>query len=344
MKVLTLFKTGWRVSLFPVFLFVCGLISGLLLQYDFSKTNPRKYAMSRSGGYTYINPLLTCDYSEDTEYVPYAPLKKSLQKMADDLIQQGAATRVSVYVRDMDRGNWTGVRSDDTFMPASLMKVPLLISLVKESSERPTFTSQKILLAGKDDINQQESIRSSNDLSLGSTYSLDTLINALIKQSDNNAARELLSVIPTSSLDDVFNEFNVSAPPTDASETMSPKQYMRFFRILYNASYLNRPESQRALTLLTKTSYDAGIPAGLPVGTVVAHKFGERTVREKNLKTAEITTIKNELHDCGIVYYARHPYGVCIMTEGKDMATLQNIIAQLSRAVYDAANAGILDK
>jgi hypothetical protein len=39
-------------------------------------------------------------------------------------------------------------------------------------------------------------------------------------------------------------------------------------------------------------------------------------------------------HDCGIVYYPKHPYLLCVMTQGQDPETLENAIAEISKFTY----------
>jgi hypothetical protein len=56
----------------------------------------------------------------------------------------------------------------------------------------------------------------------------------------------------------------------------------------------------------------------------VAHKFGERTL-EKGTQ---------HFHDCGIVYYPRHPYLLCVMTQGRDIEAQSRAIASISTFVF----------
>jgi beta-lactamase class A len=64
-----------------------------------------------------------------------------------------------------------------------------------------------------------------------------------------------------------------------------------------------------------------GIPAGLPAGTVVAHKTGE------------ITRIH---HDAAIVYGPR-PYVLVVLVRGvPERRTSAALIASIARAVHDA--------
>jgi hypothetical protein len=43
-----------------------------------------------------------------------------------------------------------------------------------------------------------------------------------------------------------------------------------------------------------------------------------------------------ELSDCGVVYYPKHPYLLCVMTSAKDIPTASTVIANISRIAYSA--------
>ena len=105
-----------------------------------------------------------------------------------------------------------------------------------------------------------------------------------------------------------------------------------FYRILFNASYLNRADSEEVLKILSNTTYRNGIPAGVPENVLVAHKFGERypTNVENNSQLHML-----QLHDCGIIYYPKRPYILCIMTRGDNLETQQTVIAHISSFIYE---------
>jgi hypothetical protein len=62
----------------------------------------------------------------------------------------------------------------------------------------------------------------------------------------------------------------------------------------------------------------------------VAHKFAERS---------DPQTGEKQLHDCGIVYYPRHPYLLCVMTKGPGFEGLAGVVARVSRMVYSEVDA-----
>ncbi len=301
---------------------------------------PTGESATREGGFAFVNPLLSCDIAEDIEYPGFSALKSNLTRTVQSLIAAGDAKRISVYFRAMDSGAWTGVNQDDTFAPASLMKVPMLIAYLQSSETDPTLLSKSLFVPSASDQNAEETITSKNALALGQSYSIDKLLSAMIQSSDNNAASALNQAVATTSINSTYEQFDIPSA-SETNETMSPKIYMRIFRILYNASYLWRAKSQTALQLLSQTEFNQGIVAGVPAGTVVAHKFGERTI-ETGASTATATVEKRELHDCGIVYYAGSPYGICVMTEGTNFTDLETVIAKISAVTYNAVNQGIL--
>ncbi len=299
-------------------------------------------AITREGGYQYVNPLLSCDISENTEYGAFASLESALTAQIQGLIRQGKAKRISVYFRDMNYGAWTGVNADDIYIPASLLKVPLVVAYEREFQADASLRNKEVLLSSTTDNNAEEYIKSANDLPLGRSYSVETLMEALVRGSDNNAASVLNALVATETLNDVYNQFGIPGVSDQNTDIMSPKEYMRLFRILYNASYLPRESSQSVLKLLSETDFNGGIVAGVPAGMPVAHKFGERTIHAVNPTTKQQSVVTQEFHDCGIVYYPHSPYGICIMTEGVSFPDLESVIAALSQTAYSAVDAGLL--
>src|SRR5207248_2823209 len=115
-------------------------------------------------------------------------------------------------------------------------------------------------------------------------------------------------------LNAVYQNFEIPVPGAlTPNPQVSVVTYSSFFRVLYNASYLTRDDSQKALALLAGVDYKDGLVAGVPASVPIAHKFGER-------ETTGDTT--KQLNDCGIVYYPSHPYLLCVMTRGDSMPVL----------------------
>jgi beta-lactamase class A len=76
--------------------------------------------------------------------------------------------------------------------------------------------------------------------------------------------------------------------------------------------------------MLTEVDFRDGIIAKIPPDIKVAHKFGERGLKNSV-----------QIHDCGIVYAPNYPYLICIMTRGSNMAENEELIAETSRIVFE---------
>ena len=137
-------------------------------------------------------------------------------------------------------------------------------------------------------------------------------------------------------MSEVYTDLGLPLPSDGPNpQDLSAKLYAYFFRVLYNATYLDREYSQKALELLDHSDFSAGIQAGLPTGTNAAQKFGERTIYDQSN-----ALVGRELHDCGIVYKKDSPFLLCIMTRSNTASfdTLAKDIADVSALVYKNIN------
>ena len=157
----------------------------------------------------------------------------------------------------------------------------------------------------------------------------------MIIKSYNGAMDLLIEHLGLSYLNEVFSDFGVQLP-NEKSYRISPKEYSFFFRRLRNTTFLTREFSAKALDILSKVEFKNGIAGGVPKGITIAHKFGERGIRNNG----EVAGA--ELHDCGIIYVPGNPYLVCIMTKGYNIKELEDIISKVSSVIFK--NFEMLDK
>lgn len=279
----------------------------------------------------FTNPLLLCDTAVPPQTKEFRDLKNKIQDMVGSYKEQGVLKRASMYYRDLDSGSWVGVNEDDHYSPASLLKVPTMVALLKYAEENPSTLNKEILYDGSFDDNRAESIKPLKVIESGKSYTEEELIARMVGYSDNNATRLLDQNIDPSFQGKVYTDLGIDTPSLQGPvDFMSAKSYSYFFRILYNASYLSHEMSEKVLAILSLSDFPQGITGGLPQGITVAQKFGERVVYLKN----NPNPVTKELHDCGVIYYPEHPYLLCVMTEGNDLDKLAGFIKDVSSTVY----------
>jgi len=265
--------------------------------------------------------LLSCsDFNDASEHEIENKLTDSINRS----IKNGKITYASVYFRDLNNGPWIGINESEEFTPASLLKVPLMIAYLKIAENYPTVLDEELLIVDNSDTLSQNIIPL-RTVENGKSYKVSDLIEYMIVYSDNKAANTLLSHIDVESLNAVYEDLGIKTPDVNDSENfMSVRDYASFFRILYNASYLNREMSEKALSILTNSQFNLGLSAGVPPQIDVAHKFGERVLLEGK-----------QLHDCGIIYKVDKPYLLCIMTRGTNFIGMGETIKTISETVYN---------
>lgn len=278
----------------------------------------------RQEGYRLVHPLLDCELSEGA-LGNVLPSKQRLRELVDRSLLAGRAAHISVYYRDLNNGPWFGIHPETKFAPASLLKVPLLIAHLKHAESDPGVLGRRVP-AEPSPIHRTQLIPPAKRLEMGKPYSVEDYLRHMIRYSDNDATYLLLRHADPKALEATYRDLRIEAPHAKTPEDwITVHEYASFFRTLFNASYLNREMSEKALQYLTETDFKEGIVAGVPPGAVVAHKFGERMNADRPIK---------QIHDCGIVYYPGNPYLLCVMTQGRDVPALIRVIREVSALAY----------
>lgn len=323
-----------RYSLFTVLVLV-GVGIGILLRPYLFPEIPETYKQRRSGGNEYINPLIDFETVESTRIKEILDLEEKLEKYAWDKTltpQKSKVSHISIYLKDLNSGGWIGVNEEEEFTPASLLKLPLMIAAYKVAESTPGYLERSIVYE-KEPSEVEQITMPTQSLEEGKEYTLEELIRRVIIYSDNAALQAIEKLIDYPDVEKVYDDLGVKNPyEYEMIDLMTVKSYASFFRILYNASYLNKDMSTKALKLLSETNYDKGISAGIPNNIQIADKFGEREY------TGGFPYENKQLHNCGVIYHPTKPYILCVMTRGGNFEALQNTLKEVSNIVYNTVN------
>ncbi len=309
-----------------------GIVIGWHGRSKFLSSKFRPQALRESSGFHFINPLLLCDANERLEFIEMKPLNDALERLVASEVRAGHINIASIYFRNLTSGDWVMVNETERYNPASLIKVPLLIAYLKLSEGHSSLLGESITVPTGPDPNIGQEIKPEQTITPGRTYPITELLNRMIVYSDNQAALVLYDHLNQNSLRDVYADLGVPFPDPkkkQAFDFMTVNIYGRFFRVLYNGTYLWRSLSDQALRILSQSSFQGGLVAGLPKGITVAHKFGLLTLAKNGVPYGR------ELHDCGIIYAPFHPYLLCVMTRGTaDLKQMEQAIGNISQFVY----------
>ncbi len=284
-----------------------------------------------------INPLVEYEISSSVYTKELRLFREKVQEEIESQQKNGNITQMASYFRSLNDGPWFGVNEDVSFFPASLLKVPIMISFFKQAETNPDILKKEIPYDESykqkfGDANEGSFFKPEKSIEFGKTYTIQELIKYMIIYSDKNAKNLLLlNLGDVNNLLSVYTDLGLGTQPELQGEgdIISVHEYSTFLRVLYNASYLSKDYSKQALELLVEAKFPLGLSAEIPKDVKIANKFGEYTNPNNNTK---------QLHDCGIIYYPKNPYILCIMTRGNDFGKMADAIASISKIVYQEVN------
>jgi beta-lactamase class A len=269
------------------------------------------------------------------------PLEQSLREAI-----AAAGAEAAVAWRTLDGRRQLFIDADTSFHAASTMKVPVMIALYEQARAGALSLDEPLVVKTRfssivdgSPYELTEAVDSDEAIyrTVGGTHSLRDLCQAMIAVSSNLAANLLIERIGVEHIRRTVSRLDADrdggvqvlrgvedgkAFAQGLNNTTTARGLLTLFERLAHGTAVD-PAADAAMTeMLAAQTFTAGIPAGLPAGTRVAHKTGS------------ITRIN---HDAGIVYAAR-PYVLVVLTRGlEDRKASAALIAAISHIVYRAS-------
>ncbi|MEO8087744.1 MAG: serine hydrolase [Bacteroidota bacterium] len=323
-----------------IFLIATGLLS--LIIYHLYDTAPsakiemqqgiapqgpdKKIEQVRLQDYELTKPLLMTEVMDESPDMK--ELKRALGFEINTMKSNGTINDASVYVRKLNVGEWTSVNSSTEYAPGSIIKIAALITYLKMSEQNPKLLNKEFLFQGRKKGVPNQTFND-DAMVAGKSYSAKELLTRVIVNSDNDATLIINESLDLDAFKKLFTDLEIAEPDIhDRNFKIDVSDLSKFLRILYNATYLNKDNSEYALSLLSKSTFTKGIVSGLPADTRIAHKFGETG-----------TPTEAQLHETAIVYIANSPYLITIMTRGNKVQLLPEALSNLSRITYESMKA-----
>lgn len=259
------------------------------------------------------------------------PFRYKVAALIDEQLEGEEASFVSVYFRDLDSGNWFGIRENEPFSPENQLKIPLMIAYFKWAETNPLVLRKKILFSAGGTAPEPQLLRPPANLEPGRPYTVNDLIFRMVAYSDNDASALLAANLPPVHLRRIYKDLYMNYDPSKGEDVVSLSAYASFFRVLFNTSYLSEEMSEKALRYLSRASFRRGMAAGVPADVDVARKAGERTLPPDGAGRQEALF---QLHELGIIYHPARPFLLGITARGSDPELLAGAIRDITRLIY----------
>lgn len=267
---------------------------------------------------------------------PIADVRRDIEGL---IATSGAEVAVAWRPLDARPGEELLLNADMRFHAASTMKVPVMIELFRQVEAGQKRLDDTVIVT-----NQFTSIHDGTPYTLsasedsdgeiykamGKPLSYRALVEAAITVSSNLATNILIEHLGAANVQATVDRMGASgmqvlrgvedqkAFDAGKNNTTDARGLLTLFEAIGRGQAVSARASAQMTEILKRQRFQAGIPAGLPPGTVVAHKTGS------------ITRIR---HDAGIVYGSR-PYVLVVLVRGiQESKVADALIADISRVV-----------
>jgi beta-lactamase class A len=267
-------------------------------------------------------------------------LSAAVPKIQQIIQKSGADVAVGFQMLD-GSAEWFS-NADESFHAASTMKIPVLIDLfhqvhdgklklddtlaVKNEFHSIVDGSVYTLSASDDseaDLYKAEGQRRSlaQLCELMITVSSNLATNLLIEKLGVDHIRATVSNLHADGMNVLRGVEDGKAFEKGLNNTTTARGLLILLDAIARGKAVDAESSRQMVAILKRQKFNEGIPAGLPPGTIVAHKTGD------------ITKIH---HDAAIVYAPR-PFVLVILVRGiADQKVSEALMAQIAAQIYQA--------
>ena len=251
--------------------------------------------------------------SAETTKVNVVKDYKKLKSELENYIK-GFQGQYGVCFIDLDNGSEFGINASDAYIAASTVKVPINLYLFKKIEDGSINPTDTMVYQAKDKEGGTGYIQTKK---LGSKYTIRELSKLSIQVSDNVAVNMLIRLIGKQNYKDFMKQMGGQVV-TDKNISC-PKDMAVYLKNVYAFNKSNPTLGGELIGYLENTVFNDRIPKLLPKDIKVAHKIGNQVAA---------------IHDVGIVY-AEKPYIIAVMSKNASEAEGYNVIANISKKVYD---------
>jgi beta-lactamase class A len=152
-------------------------------------------------------------------------------------------------------------------------------------------------------------------------YTSGFQIKEMIQDSDNDSWSLIMDAVGLSELQAFASSIGVDYDPK--VNTLTPTEMAGILANLYTGKLLNQQDTAELLSYMQNTNYETLIPAAVPAGISVFHKYG---------------LLDDELHDASILAKGDSAFAFVVYTKGQDETDIPartELFHQLTQAVVN---------
>lgn len=225
----------------------------------------------------------------------------------------------SVVVADYQSPLRVDINDTVIYTAASVNKIPILAALYYYAQAGEIDLDRVITLQAADILDYGTGTMRYDEP--GTTYSIRTIAQLMIKKSDNTAAYILTNhIVGAEKIQSLLASWGLTQTDIVNNKT-SNRDIAILMQKIYSGNAVNQAYTQEMLGYMKDTDFEDRLPALLPEGVTVYHKIG---------------TEERVIHDAGVVTDGKTTYYIgAFVGEVTNEQEAVALIAQISKLVYE---------
>jgi beta-lactamase class A len=277
-------------------------------------------------------------------------LKPSFLTQLKPLVKKFSGT-VGVYAERLDTGATLAFNADETFLTASVVKLPVLFELFRQVKNKTVSLDQRIALRDADKVIGSGVLK---ELRAGVRFTIYDLVFLMMSISDNTAANMVTDLVGRANVNRTLKRLglqtsrvtgNILVDQTHNTDTptgkgerapTTPREMAQLLKVIQARKILGADYSQQIIEILKRADTTSTIARGLPYAEMRPEEGEPRIIVAH--KTGSLRGVRNNV---GLVYTPQFNYVIAMMSKDcKDMRwTPDNeasiLLGEISRIVYE---------
>jgi beta-lactamase class A len=277
-------------------------------------------------------------------------LTPSFPTQLKPLIKKFSGT-FGVYAERLDTGSVLAYNADETFLTASVVKLPVLFELFRQVKNKTVSLDQRITLRDADKVIGSGVLK---ELRAGLRLTVYDLVFLMMSISDNTAANMVTDLVGRANVNRTLKRLglktsrvtgNILVDQTHNTDTptgkgerapTTPREMAELLKVIEARKYLGAEYSQQIIEILKRADTTSTIARGLPYEEMRPEQGEPRIIVAH--KTGSLRGTRNNV---GLVYTPKFTYVIAMMSRDcKDLRWTQDneasvLLGEISRIVYE---------
>lgn len=186
----------------------------------------------------------------------------------------------SVFVLDLDTGNYVDVAGSEAFPAASTIKTPILVAFLQDLDAELIRLDQTMTLEADQIAGGSGTMKTQP---LGTQYTVWEVASQMSIDSDNTATNMIINLLGgAKTLNQRFQSWGLQStiirsplPDLEGTNTTSTRDLARLMALVNRGELLSLRSRDRLLAIMQRTQTRTLIPSGLGKGAIVSNKTGD---------------------------------------------------------------------